>query len=547
MADTVTEFVDQAYPGNPGLGTILQTFAGLPAIDSIDSITVEFAHTWGDDVIVTVEAPNGGLFNLLSNSLNAEGTNWDAGQAAGSGGLANVAAYEFVEFGTPFSTITDAELLGGESGIQAIAWPAGPFPAGDWTFRFSDAVGADGGAVGAVTIEYSPLEECGLPGRRSDEDSSERVLRGFIVGWAVNENNEEIRFNHLSGSADVVNYLKASAAQYDAWAFQSVDPAVGHGEPTGTPGELNFNGNEFSPAYNQLIMNFYAVGAASFSNQDHVATAEPDLTLHPVSADFTDSGLPVITKAHFDVWNENEVKFSGAYRCVTCWDQTLLDDYGVPNHFLVYTLQSNFGKARIDGVASPLCENSVDAALLGVQMREVVAINGAIHNASTGANLIGLGTETATLSYAPVSDPPESPGAGIGLKKQSALASSRGGREAEVPMASGVGGDQDRVSGSDKGSVLYWSAVEVRWDLAGELIQDTFLTITNDYPEDVRVQLYFVNGDEPYYDDLCGEFHPGWNFLDNEITLTANQPGYWSAATGLGTFGGLSPFTVLDP
>jgi len=387
---------------------------------------------------------------------------------------------------------------------------------------------------------------CEKPGRPDDEGTDEHVLRGFIVGWAVNENNEEIRFNHLSGGADIINYDRGSALQYDAWAFQVVNPAVDHGQPTGTPGVLNFDGSEYAPAYDQLVMNFYAVGATPF-NSDGVAVSTPtDLTLHPVSVNFTDEGGPVITKAHFDVWNENEVKFSGAYRCVTCWDQTLLGDYGVPNHFLVYNLQSNMGKARIDGIASPLCEDSVDAALLGVQVRWVEALNGVSHASSTGADLIGLGLESASLSYAPVSEPPEAPGAERATKKQSTTGTARGGRAAQ-PMASGVDPDQDRVSGSDKGSALYWSNVEIRWDKRGDLIQDTFLTITNDYPADVRVQLYFVNGDEPYYDDLCGEFHPGWNFLDNEITLTANQPGYWSAATGLGTFGGLSPFTVLDP
>ena len=62
-------------------------------------------------------------------------------------------------------------------------------------------------------------------------------------------------------------------------------------------------------------------------------------------------------------------------------------------------------------------------------------------------------------------------------------------------MASGVG--QDRVSATEKGSLFFFSKVEIRWDRDCELIQDTFLSLTNDYPKDVRVQMYFINGDAP--------------------------------------------------
>ena len=33
--------------------------------------------------------------------------------------------------------------------------------------------------------------------------------------------------------------------------------------------------------------------------------------------------------------------------------------------------------------------------------------------------------------------------------------------------------------------------------LAEEVVQDTFVTLSNDFPEDVRVQMYFINGDGP--------------------------------------------------
>ena len=52
-----------------------------------------------------------------------------------------------------------------------------------------------------------------------------------------------------------------------------------------------------------------------------------------------------------------------------------------------------------------------------------------------------------------------------------------------------------RVSSTQKGSVLIFSKIEIKWDASGDLVQDTFLDITNDYPADVTVQGYFINGD----------------------------------------------------
>jgi hypothetical protein len=108
---------------------------------------------------------------------------------------------------------------------------------------------------------------------------------------------------------------------------------------------------------------------------------------------------------------------------------------------------------------------------------------------------------------------------------------------------------QDRVSGTEKGSLLIFPKVEVRWDDSGYVTQDTFISLTNDYPGYVDVQMYFVMGD-PY---LSPE-DPGWNcdgleyWSDVKIQLTPNQPTYWSALTGLGYPGpAVSPWTVLDP
>lgn len=86
-----------------------------------------------------------------------------------------------------------------------------------------------------------------------------------------------------------------------------------------------------------------------------------------------------------------------------------------------------------------------------------------------------------------------------------------------------------RASASEKGSVLVFPKIELRWDAAGNLLQDTIVTLNNNYPADVTIVMYFVS-------ETC-------TAVDNDIVLTRNEPAFWAASTGLPK--GVSPFTVL--
>jgi hypothetical protein len=101
-----------------------------------------------------------------------------------------------------------------------------------------------------------------------------------------------------------------------------------------------------------------------------------------------------------------------------------------------------------------------------------------------------------------------------------------------------------RASDTEKGSLLIFSRITLRWGADGGLKQDTFIAFTNDYPDPVRVKLYFVNGDPPVAAAGAEREHPGWNSFYNEVVLTGSAPTYWSSATGLPL--GISPFSILD-
>ena len=280
---------------------------------------------------------------------------------------------------------------------------------------------------------FDPANPLSWPGRAATDGSGDRVLRGYIVGWAVNADNLEIRWNHLKGDALLLNYAEPSAWEYNSWTFNT--QLVPHGEVLPEQSILFLDGAKYDFCPDMLLIDFYA---SQYSDQPigtfgsagaSIYGVDTDLTLLPMLIDLRQDGEgPVITKAKFDIWNQNEVKFSGTERCISCWDQQLVSNYGVPNHFLRAHLQTNKGKARVDGMASIVCDMydefgypvalSEDAALLGVLSRMIQFTPPSATPADvgrSGMNLISLGNQSGTILYDPTDPVPEGPEGSVEL------------------------------------------------------------------------------------------------------------------------------------
>ncbi|MBX3375082.1 MAG: hypothetical protein KF817_14720 [Phycisphaeraceae bacterium] len=274
-------------------------------------------------------------------------------------------------------------------------------------------------ATGLGTVNVTPWPVLG-PGI---QDGNTTIYRGMIMGWAVDRvTNLPIRHNHLAGQGTVVDYRVGAAFEYNTWAFAAIQGVQGGPLPVAIEPDGSVTlalGTNYAPSYAQLLLSFQASGSTAWSTPQYLYVADTGLALHPMDWDLRENGdsPPVLTKAQFDVWNENEVKFSGAYRCILCWDYALLSSYDVPNHFQVGALQTNHGKARIDGVASPLCEllngagsgsvPTVATSLLGVATR---ILSGDFPE-TAASSLVGMGQESAVIRYFPGSGPPdEAPG-----------------------------------------------------------------------------------------------------------------------------------------
>lgn len=364
----------------------------------------------------------------------------------------------------------------------------------------------------------------GVPPGRPDADGApgDRVLRGYAVAWAVDlTTDEEISWNHLSGSVTIVNYGTLGAWKYNAYAFQAESAALG--DPTdGVPGQLLLDGVEYSTLPDEVIVDFYAEGAIIQSLGSAPATMANDLTLLPFPLDLRqDSDGPTVTKATFTVWNENGVQFSGSQKCVSFWDETMLANYQAPNHFTLAAVTTNKVRARINGAASVTCSSSVDAPILGVLSKKLDF--GAGVSDTVGSTLTGLGDQASIILY----DVPPSPGE-----------ATEGDTSGNVAMM----GVPTRVKTAAKGSLLALPRIEVKWDGSGNVTRDTFVTLMNDFPTDVSVNVRLVNGDAP---ELSDRDHPGWNKIDSRLTLIGSQPTYWASA--LGATSGVSAFSALDP
>jgi hypothetical protein len=277
-----------------------------------------------------------------------------------------------------------------------------------------------------------PCLDVGQPGNPAAAGT--RCMRGFIIAWAEDGQSNEINWNHLSGYGTIVNYGVFTAWEYPAYAFQCL-AAVANGAPTGiSAGQLDLDGVEYEPGFDLLLLQFQAQGSGAFGGPVGV-TSNTDITLYPIDADLRqESDGPVTTKASYEVWNMNELKFSGLHRCVTCWDQTLISQYtnaGPANHLTLQNLQTDHGKARIDGLQSQLCDvdfdpnNNADfpfppgvgdpvddrdivsqaASLLGVKASYLTFGAGTAY-ARAGGNLVGMGTQNGVIQADGVGAPP---------------------------------------------------------------------------------------------------------------------------------------------
>jgi hypothetical protein len=389
-------------------------------------------------------------------------------------------------------------------------------------------IAADYGANGTIDKAFSPLQ-----------DVSNAVFPLALIYRIEVKNTGKVPLSNVTVcDPDLVAQAKGSGAAFKDCAF-CADPAnpacpvdacaTLASLPVVIPGAPYDPNDPAHTVFCTVIFDSQAEldafmasdGGSDTCHDNHVVvTAEvapaPDLCLGgPVTVTsscdarvcFVPCVCPPIVKAVFEVWNQNEIKFA-TERCINSWDNRLLSQYtegtGLPNFFLKAFLQTDRGRARIDGVASAVvCDpNSINAPLLGLAVKHIASAPGGFDLA--GAHLSGTGTQSGQVSIGSL---------GVG-----------GPPQESAPGISGA---------THTGSLLVFPKIVVQRN-GGQVVEDTFIQLSNIFAADVHVQMLYVNGDCP-----C-------NGLPINLDLTKHQPIYWSAAKGSPSLA-IPAFTALAP
>jgi hypothetical protein len=235
---------------------------------------------------------------------------------------------------------------------------------------------------GSTQVNRFPLSRSnGYDNPHLDGASADPYLAGMLVCFAVDGGEQQqVKWNHLSGTATVFDSTQGTAYEYSAYAF-----FVQNGfdlQPMGTPGSLVLNGLDYD------MCPLYQIG--QISPEGTVASFDPSLAFlgHRLavagcSQQLTQDWLPVTTKLLFDVWNEDEVKFSGAFECADSWHETrLVDIDSAQGNFTRTNLGTDTARYRVQGVKSTQCAGSQATGLVAVQA-STLSIGGRLFTAAT--------------------------------------------------------------------------------------------------------------------------------------------------------------------
>jgi hypothetical protein len=133
---------------------------------------------------------------------------------------------------------------------------------------------------------------------------------------------EQLRqFNYLYGNALILDTEDpVRAFEYNAWAFYL------NKQPNDAQSvNLDLDGDEYDYCPGYLVYNFFSLDGTPGGTATFGLTT---LALSPCQQDVRQDKTPVCGKAKFDIWNENEIKFTGAYQCVKCWFEGVLSEIG---------------------------------------------------------------------------------------------------------------------------------------------------------------------------------------------------------------------------
>jgi hypothetical protein len=222
---------------------------------------------------------------------------------------------------------------------------------------------------------------------------------GELKCWAVTEDGStELHYNHLFGTASIMNFEFNQASEYTAVAFQALGPSTLTGTPLGSPGELNLDNVEYDGGPNMLLGNFQPsrgievvpVGENSIASTDMVGFSRTRVTLASLNQDLRQDYTPTITKLTWTFWNQDEQARTGTHWCANSWFESTLP-YFQASYASLGTASAYF---RIETTADKsVCGPS---AVTSSYVGNIEQWNGGMYR---GTNLTGRGQAKGVIKY----------------------------------------------------------------------------------------------------------------------------------------------------
>jgi hypothetical protein len=239
------------------------------------------------------------------------------------------------------------------------------------------------------------------------------ATQGALLCWATDEAlAAQISHNHLSGNATVVYGQGANgdafqiAFTYPSWNFTARNVVAGN--PVGTPGRLDLTGLDGAydacPSY--LVGPFSPLGAEvpTGSGAGSEFVDEVHLGVLSCNQDLRQDFTPHFTKLQLQVWNEQEVKLTGAHECsdgTKLFELARETDVGGEN-FTYAVVQSVTAQVKVKGVASTQCVfgafKSENSGLVGALATTLFSSN-TEDPALVGTTLNGAGAQPGFILW----------------------------------------------------------------------------------------------------------------------------------------------------
>lgn len=200
--------------------------------------------------------------------------------------------------------------------------------------------------------------------------------KGMLACWAVDQGAQnQVKWNHISGTATV--YGAVGAYEYNAYAFYV--PTGIDLQPVGVAGTLNLNGVEYDSCPLYMIGQFSPAGAVA---QAAPLVVRNRLAVTGCTLALNQDATYTWTKLQFDIWNGDEVKFTGAFECADSWHETEFNvgtvtanglnstvftdgiDSAAQN-FDLLTLGTYAARYRVQGVKSSQCDGTYTGVTAG--------------------------------------------------------------------------------------------------------------------------------------------------------------------------------------